>query len=166
MLSDFDTCPLDAADNSSYVLAGSVIDTRPYEPKDGGDIVKVQKRLLVLKAKAREKMVRMIESKGDLQYAVVEFSRGSSATECSTGEDFSFIKQLTKDQVKQLIPKKETAKWLDPYDYKKIFEPKSPEELRKLIGAAPPVGSAEETEDEKEKETVSSKEVDSIEDLL
>jgi len=161
-LSDIDTCPLCSEGNSSYVVAGTIIDHREWEDNQG-EVHKNQKRLFVAKSRAREKIVREIEKKGDLQYCVYSFSRGSSPTECSTGEDIEFVKQLKKEQLKVFIPKGETSKWLEPFDYEKIFAPKSPEELRKLVGQAPPVGSAEEVEEEEE---VAGKEVESIEDLL
>jgi hypothetical protein len=143
-LMDFDTCPLDTIGNSSYVVAGSVIDHREWEDKKG-EKHKNQKRMVVFKGKARENIIRQIEKKGDdLKYWVYEFSRGSSNTEAATGENFEPVKQLTKDQMKNFIPKGETLKWLEEFDYAKILEPKSPEELRKIAGQAPPTGSAEE----------------------
>lgn len=166
-LQDFDTCPIDSMDQSSYVLAGTIIDHR--ELVDGkGVVYKNQKRLFVAKGKARENLVRQLDKKGELQYCVYEISRGSSPTECGTGKTMEFQKQLTRKQLEGFIPKdfkpKKKESWLDPYDYSSIFAPKPPEELRKILGQAPPVGSAEESSVEEEEK--SSKDVDSIEDLL
>jgi len=171
-LMDFDTCPLDSAfGNSSYCVAGTIIDHRKRTDKNE-EVHENEKRMVVFKGKAREKIVRLIESKEDLQYCVMNFSRGSSQTECGTGEDIEVLKKLDRDKLKAFIPKGETMKWLEPFDYAKLLAPKSPEELRKLIGQAPPVGSAEETEGKEDKSTKKGKKVEedkpieSIEDLL
>lgn len=168
-LSDYESCPLDSGDNPSYVVAGTIIDHREYEDSKG-ETHKNQKRLFIAKGKARERIVRLLESKGSLEFCVVEFSRGSSPTECSTGEDIQFVRQLKKDQLKGFIPKGETLKWLEPWDYEKIFAPKPVEELRKMVGMAPPIGAGEESSEKetsgKGKGKVTEKESDSIDDLL
>lgn len=174
-ITDFDTCPLDTLGNSSYGVAATGIDTRTWT--DSKDVEhKNQKRLVVFKGKAREKIVRMIESKKDLQYAVLEFSRGSGATESATGEDIEFLKKLTREQLKGFVPKGETMKWLDPFDYAKILAPKSLTELSKLAGTASPVGSGTEETEEKEdgktgkgkkaKKERKEEKIDDIDDLL
>ena len=175
-LKDFDTCPLcESGDNASYILAGTVVNHKPYTDKDGAKHVN-QKELFVAKGKARQSLLRQIERReGDLAGCVYEMARGSSTTECATGEDFDYLgKKLTKKQMKAFIPKDADEKWLEPFDYEKIFEPKDPAELRKLIGGAPPVGADDDDEQSKKDvddvlpdETEAEEEaVSSIEDLL
>jgi len=102
-LYDFDTCPLDGTHGiGGYGVAATLIDPRSWEDRNGVTH-KNQKRLVVFKGKARERIVRMIEEKKDLKYAILDFSRGSSATEASTGEDIQFVGQTTKDKLKGFI---------------------------------------------------------------
>ena len=91
-------------------------------------------------------------------------------------ENFEFQKKLTKEQLMKLAPKDgdiSAADWLKPYNYEELFAPKSPEELRKLIGQAPPVGADREaSEDELPFDPddadapLEEEEIESIEDLL
>uniref|UniRef100_A0A6M3M3V7 Uncharacterized protein n=1 Tax=viral metagenome TaxID=1070528 RepID=A0A6M3M3V7_9ZZZZ len=89
-------------------------------------------------------------------------------------EDFEYLdKKLTMKQLKAFIPKGEDEKWLEPTDYEKVFEPKDPAELRKLVGGAPPVGTEDSDNDEPdvddaipEESEAEEEAVSSIEDLL
>ena len=91
-------------------------------------------------------------------------------------ESFEFQKKLTKEQLMKLAPKDgdvSAADWLKPYNYEELFAPKSPEELRKLIGQAPPVGADREASEEEPPFDLDDtdappeeEEIESIEDLL
>lgn len=148
-LKDIDTCPIcEDGDQPSYIVAATIIDHRKYTDKDGKEHVN-QKKLIVFKGRARQRIMKKIERRdGDIKYCAYEMSRGSSGTECSTGEDFEFIKQLTKAQLMQLAPKGETEDWLKPLDYEEIFKPKTAEDLRKILGGEVPVGAGESEDDD------------------
>jgi hypothetical protein len=144
----------DMGDISSFELIGTIIDTRPYT-NSKGETIKTQKRLFVAKGKARQILIRRIEQNDDnLQYCVFEVARGSQPNECATGEDLVFLKRLKKSQVKKLIPPGEKEEWLEPFDYEKIFKPKTDAELRKLYGSGGPAVGGEDddiaTKDEDE----------------
>lgn len=145
-LSDFDNCPLcDAGMFASYVAMFTVIDHSEFQLKRGpnaGQLVKDQKRLFVAKSTARNKLLKQKERQGgNLTLCRFECTRYTSK-ECSTGEDFHFIKRATMEEVLSLAPPGEDAQeWVKPFDYAKLFYPKSAEELSKLIGEAPPVGA-------------------------
>jgi len=143
-LRDFSECPLcDSGDRSGYVCAYTVIDHSEYETKSGKKI-KNQKRLLVVKPAVMNKLARRRESlEGDMTYGLFLFSR-DGAQECSTGEDIEFLKRLSKADVLKFKPsdsKLTDAEWLSPFDYMELFKPKSVDELRRVVGQAPPVGS-------------------------
>lgn len=138
-----DTCPMCESDSQpSYIIVGTIINHSKYEKKDG-TVVSNQKQLFVAKGKAREVLVRKIEKRGeDIKFCVFEMTRGSSATECNTGEDVEFVKKLTKAELLLLMPKGEKeAEWLAPFDYEAIFNPKTAKELRKILGMEDPVGA-------------------------
>lgn len=60
-------------------------------------------------------------------------------------EDFEFLRRVDLEEAKELCPQGESKdEFVTPYNYMEIFKPKSAAELRKIIGAAPPVG-AEDT---------------------
>jgi len=145
---DFDTCPIcEDGDTPGYVVVATVIDHTVWEDKDGKKH-RNQKKLFVGKGKARQALLRQIERRDDdLKYCVYEMSRGSSSTECATGEDFEFLKRLTAAQVKKFIPAGEKDSWLDPFSYEELLAPKSIEELSELVGAEPPVGSGDDDTD-------------------
>ncbi len=155
-LSDFDNCPLDEAGmKPSYVVAATVIDHTEFVLKRGpnaGTRVKDQKRLIVFKSTARLKILKQKERQNDdLTYCQFEATR-YKATECSTSEDFSYIKTLTPEEVKAFAPATvigksgqpepvDPADWIKPFNYPEVFKPKSADELRALVGGIAPVGS-------------------------
>lgn len=139
-----DNCPAcDAGFNASYVVVCTVLDTRKYEDRDG-KVHKIQKKLFVGKAKAREKLLKQMQKRDNkLRFAVYEMSRGSSLNECATGEDFEFLKYIDPKKLAPLIKDEDvTLKELcTPIDYEKLLSPKSSKEMRKLFGGSSPVGS-------------------------
>lgn len=144
-LKDIDTCPIcDDGDQPSYIVVATIIDHRKFT-KEGKEYVN-EKKLIVFKGRARQRIMKQIERRdGDLKFCAYELSRGSTGTECSTGEDFEFLKRLTREQVISLAPKGTTAEdWLKPLNYEEIFAPKTAAELRKILGGEVPVGAGEE----------------------
>jgi hypothetical protein len=171
-LKEIDTCPnCEDGDNPSYVCVGTCISHREWKDKEG-KLHKNEKMLFVSKGRARQRLMKQIERReGDLKFCVYEMARGSQTTECNTGEDFEFIKRLTKKQLLGLAPAGSDESWLDPYDYAEILAPKTPEEIRKAIGGSPPVGSEEEgggedkgKKDKKDKDNGKKKKKDEDED--
>lgn len=159
-LSDFDNCPLDEAGmKPSYVVAASIIDHTEFVLKRGpnaGTVIKNQKRLIVFKSTARLKILKQKERRdGDLTYCQFEATR-YTAKECSTSEDFQYIKTLTLEEVKAFAPTTmlgksgqqepvDPAEWIKPFNYAEVFKPKSADDLRALVGGVPPVGSEKAT---------------------
>lgn len=143
-LKDFSECPLcDAGDRPGYVCAYTIIDHSEYESKSGKKI-KNQKKLLVVRPAVMNKLARRREAlEGNLTHGLFLFSRDKKE-ECSTGEDIEFIKKLSPEDLIRFKPKDAKItdeEFLAPFDYMKIFAPKSVDELRKVVGQAPPVGS-------------------------
>jgi len=147
-IKEMDTCPICERDGKppSYVVAGTIINHAEYKTRKG-EKIKNQKQLFVAKGRARQGLMRQIERRDDdLKFCAYEMARGGGDTECSTGEDYEFLKRLTAKQIKGFVPKDEDAKkWLAPFDYSKLFEPQSAEELARMIGAATPVGGADDS---------------------
>lgn len=142
-IKDFDTCPLCVSGhNPSLVLVGTVIDTRIVKTEDGKEY-KNQKRLIALKGKARQAILRRLsENKNNLQYAVLQFSRGSGTNECATGEDIQVLKKLEAKSVALLCPPdQKPEEFIKPLDYEKLLKPLSVDALSRIAGVAPPVGS-------------------------
>lgn len=148
-LQDFDNCPLcEAGHKPYYACAFTIVDHSEYESKAQGKRVKNQRKLLVMKKRALEKLKRRRDSAklgGDLTHAVFEVARNSS-DEANTGEDFDFLKRLEKKTLAKLAPKElktkdEVAEWMKPFDYPNLFEPKPAEVLQRIAGTSAPVGS-------------------------
>lgn len=176
-LNDFDECPLCLdGDNPRYVVAGTIIDTSSYEGKDG-NVYKNQKKLFVALGEARKNTLKQAAKRdGDLSYCIYELSRGSATTDPNTGRDFEFIKKTSRASIGKWLAaqwtkegkefkKSDIEKFLTPFDYAKIFAPKSAAELRKLVGMATPIGGAEEIPEDAEKIDGDS-EPGSLDDLL
>lgn len=154
-LKEFDVCPIceDLGEQSGFIVVATIIDHRKWTDKDGNEH-KNQKKLYVARGRARQRIIKQIERrKGSLQYCAYDVARGTSQTESNVGEDIEFLKKLTKAQLSKLAPKGKDAptpdEWMKPFDYEKMFEPKTPEWLRKNVthGEAP-VGT-EDTVNEK-----------------
>lgn len=161
-LNDFDECPLCLdGDNSRYTVASTIIDTSSYTSAKG-NVYKNQKKLLVAIGECRKNTLKEIAKRGgNLEYCVYELSRGSLQGEPNTGSSFNFLKKADRVSIAKWLAKqwqeegKEFAKkyieiFLAPFDYAKIFAPKSAAELRKLVGMATPLGGADVPEDAKE----------------
>lgn len=151
-IQDMDTCPLcEAGENPSYILVGTIINHKKWVDKK--EVThQHEKQLFVAKGKARERLLKQIERReDDLAFCIFELSRGSSSTECATGEDFEWLKRISKAKLAKVpgvIPDKKDESYLEPFDYEKIFAPKSVKELRKLVGGDDPVGGEEPDESE------------------
>jgi hypothetical protein len=176
-IKDYDNCAPcdDLGDQSSFELIGTVIDTREWKDQKG-EKRRNQKKLMVAKGKARQVLLRRIEQNDDdLKYSVFEIARGSQPNECATGEDWVFLKRLTKAQVKKLAPTGEDMdEWLEPMDYEKLFKPKTAEALRKVYGSGESTVGADDDdtgkgkgkEKEKEEETTSGIDEDALQEEL
>lgn len=140
-LKDFSECPLcDSGDTPSYVAAYTVIDHSEYVSKKTGKKVKNQKKLLVTKGPVHDKWARRIEENGDLTYCVYSCARDRK-NECNTGEDITFRKRLSREEILKFKPEGvDDEEWLKPFDYMEVFKPLSVDELRNIVGQAP-VGS-------------------------
>ena len=144
-LRDFSECPLcDSGDKAGYVCAYTIIDHSEYTSQKTGKVIKNQKKLLIVRPAVMNKLARRREAlEGNLTYGLFLFSRDKKE-ECNTGEDIEFVKRLSKKEVLRFKPQDASisdAEFLAPFDYMKIFAPRSVEELRRVAGETPPVGS-------------------------
>lgn len=131
---------------ASFVAAFTVIDLSQFETKKDKQVITATKRLFVAKGTATKKLLKRRERcQNDLTGCMIEVSR-FDAKEVATGSDFEFIERLTPAQMMAYriptgpysVPE---AEWLKPFDYLKIFEPKSADKIRKIIGVSAPIGS-------------------------
>lgn len=142
-LRDFSECPIcDAGFKPSWVMVWTIIDHSRYVSERTGKEYRNTKKLFVAKQAVINKLKRRKESlDGDLTFALFDIRRDTHK-ECSTGEDIEFLKRLSVDDIVKLKPEGMTQQeWLQPFDYVKIFEPKSVDMLRRLINAEPPIGA-------------------------
>ena len=111
---------------------------------------------------------------GDLKYAKFSTNR-DDAKECSTGEDFEFLERLTKEQVMAMAPVELMGQaitpeaWIQPYDYPKLFQPKTSAVLSRIIGRVAPVGSDQPPSmgaSSTKEEVVTDKAAPSVQDLI
>ena len=131
-----------------YECVFSVIDHARYESKkQPGKIITNTKKLLVLRSTARKKVLRKKDQlEGDLTFARFSTHR-DDRKECSTGEDFEFIQKYTKEEVMAMAPAEYMGQaitpeaWIQPFDYPKLFAPRSAESLRRILGRVGPIGS-------------------------
>lgn len=136
-------CPFCEGDyRYSFVAAFTIIDLSKYKSKKTGELVSARKKLIIFKSTAQSKILKQKERhENDLKGCVFETTRYTKK-ECSTGEDFDFIKRATMEEIKELCPSGEDAEeFVKPYNYMEVFKPKSAEELRRILGLAAPVGS-------------------------
>ncbi len=138
-------CPI--CDNNdgypSFVAMCTVINMTPYTDTKGV-VHKNRKQLFVAKAKVKEILHRRIEqNNGDLRFAIIEIARGNGVNECSTGEDIVVLGKVTDTKkLQKLVPDGLDAKtFFTPVDYPAVFAPKTSEELCRILGYAPPMGS-------------------------
>jgi hypothetical protein len=135
-------CPIcEAGFKYSYVAGFTIIDLSKYVSKSGKKVT-ASKKLLMLKAGARNKILKRKEKlDNDLTGCVFDVTRFTSK-ECSTGEDFDFLKRATIDEIKELCPEGvDPVEFITPFEYAKLFKPKTVDELRKVIGASAPIGA-------------------------
>ena len=140
---DFSECPIcDSGERSGYVCAYTIIDHSEYTSQTTGKVIKNQKKLLVVRPAVMNKLARRRESlEGNLALGLFIFSRDKKE-ECSTGEDIEFIKRMERKDVLKFKPQTMTdEEFLAPFDYMKLCAPKSVDELRRIAGQTPPVGS-------------------------
>jgi hypothetical protein len=145
-------CPLcESGVRVYYECVFSVVDHARYESKKNpGRIIQDTKKLLVLRSTARKKILRKRDQhEGNLMYVRMSTHRDDSK-ECSTGEDFEIIKTVTKVEIMALAPAEYMGQaitpesWIEPYDYIKLFQPKSAAQLGRVIGRIAPSGSGDQ----------------------
>jgi hypothetical protein len=175
-------CPLcEAGIRVYYECVFSIIDHAEYESKKTpGRIVKNTKKLLVLRSTARKKVLRKRDQQqGDLLYVRMSTHRDDSK-ECSTGEDFEVINRQTKPEVLAYAPAEYMGQaitpeaWAEPYEYIKVFGPKTAEQLRRVVGRVDPVGAGDSPsrgaapaeEGQKETTTSNGKDAPSVHSLI
>lgn len=155
----------------------TIIDHREFTSKATGRVTSNTKKILALKTTARDRLVREKSKREENLIGCRYETFRAKKKESATGEVFTFIKRATKEEIKAYCPDDvEPKEFFAPFDYKKLFAPKTEEDLRKLIKMAPAIGAGDEpwTGNEENKEddrslfaTAPSKdEVKSLKDLL
>lgn len=142
-LRDFSECPIcEAGFRPSFVVAWTIIDHSKYVSERTLKEYRNTKKLFVAKQAVINRIKRRRESlDGDLTFALFDIRR-DKREECSTGEDIEFIKRLTKEELLKFKPEGISEDdWIQPFDYFKIFEPKSVDFLRQLMRAGSPIGA-------------------------
>lgn len=135
-------CPLCESDNKPYLaMVTTIIDLTPYERKDGTK-VEASKKLMVVKKGNAEKYLRRQKNMGTLVGKKFNVYRSSDPKGEATGTDLEYEKDVDIEILKQFAPDGvDPNEWLQPYDYKELFAPKSVAELRNIIGLSDPIGS-------------------------
>lgn len=134
-----------------YECVFTVVDHAVYESKKTpGKMITNTKKLLVLRSTARKKILRKKDQlEGILTYAKFSSHR-DDRKECSTGEDFEFLERLTKEQVMAMAPTEWMGQaitpetWIQPFDYPKLFVPKTAAQLGRILGKVEPAGSGDQ----------------------
>ena len=168
-LQEFDNCPICTAGFNPYMgCVYTVIDHTKFKTKAGKE-VKNQKKLLVVKKTANDILIdrKRNDLDGDLTFALMRTKRHKD-DDPNTGADWTFKKRLDQETMRKLIPTDldddERESYLKPFDYTKIFAPKTAAELTAIVGGTPPVGSADYSSGSSDGD--SSVNVDDIEELI
>jgi len=147
-------CPLCDNDcNCSPVAIATVIDLTEHQRKDGST-TGPQRKPIVLKKGGAERFLKRQKKLEGLKGKKFEVSRSSDQKGEATGTDVEYDKEADLTKLKEFAPEGwDKDEWIQPLELSEIFAPKTPEELRKAIGAPDPIGSAEkEISGEPEKE--------------
>lgn len=132
----------------TWVMALTMIDTRPYTPKSGpnaGKTIKRSRKLLLGKGNVLDKWDRWFQTNGrNFRGAVFKIHRSKAQKSANSGDDFDFVKRLTEAEIATYG--KELTQLTD---YEKAFKPLAPDELSYVLGnkGSKAVG-AEELEEE------------------
>ena len=154
-IKEMDNCPLcQSGLNPAYVATATVIDHREYVSKKTGERFKNQKRVIVLKGRAKARILQLMSQNGnDVAGCLMTVTRGPEPQSCGTGEVFDILKKVPMDVLKRMAPKPkegQTAEqaaeeFITPLDYATMFAPKTAEELRALLGGSDvPVGASQD----------------------
>jgi hypothetical protein len=140
-------CPLDDGNRSSMTFVSTIL-LLAYSKKNSEELIyldKPFKKLYACKKGNANRLLRRQKEWGSLRGKKFKIWRSSDSKGENTGTDFEYIKDVDLEQLKQVAPEGFDAdQWIAPFDYKKIFKPKSADELRQIVGISPPVGSTED----------------------
>lgn len=141
-------CPLcESGNNPSLVSVATIFDLTEYKKKDG-TIAPPRKKIIVLKKGGTERFLRKQEKLGGLKHAKFEIYRSSDQKGEATGTDVEYEKVIDPEALREFCPENEKFEdWIKPFDYSEIFAPKSPAQIRAIIGMSEPVGSSESFEE-------------------
>lgn len=135
-------CPLcENGNRSSIVAVTTVIDLTQHKKKDG-TLTSPTKKPMVLKSGGTERLLKRQKKLGSLKYKKFEIYRSSDPKGEATGTDLDYEKDVDIEALKKLAPEGvDPNEWIKPFDYADMFEPKSANELRKILGIPDPVGA-------------------------
>lgn len=155
--SDIDTCPFcDAGESFSFVSVSTILDHTEWATKKGKKVY-CTKKLFVCKGDAKKGLMLQVDRRGDLRMSQYIINRLSSE-DYTTGSQFDYQGPITEADLRKMasavgmtleaylgMTEKQTLEeYLKPFDYQKVFEPLSIADARKVLGMAPPVGSADD----------------------
>jgi len=121
-------CPLcEAGDTPSLVAVYTIIDHSEWTDKKN-NLHKDEMKLFVCKAAVQKVLLKAEKKKDGLRGWQVEVTR-SSGDALNTGDQFDFERRFTEEE----FEKKYGMPLPEAPDYQKLFAPKSPEELQKVI---------------------------------
>ncbi len=134
-------CPLCDNKTTKYLgFASTIIHINPYDKK--GNLQPPTKKLIVIKQGASKNWLRRQKEYGTLKGKIFNLYRSNDSKSATTGSDMEFKKNADWDRVAEKTPNGiKFEDWIAPYDYKDIFKPKTPSELRKILAIPDPVGS-------------------------
>lgn len=133
-------CPICSNGHYKYYI-GMYTVLAEWQDQDG--VAHWSKRLFAAKIDAIER-IRMKQGQykkdgriadGQFQYGMFHVSR-SGERSVVTGDDLEFIRTLSREEAEGLLPAPQQGQeplTVDPYDYMKLFEPKSKADLDKLL---------------------------------
>lgn len=114
--------------------------------KDGTE-QKPTKKLMVVKQGASKTWLKRQKEMGTLKGKAFKLERSGDTKSPTTGSNIEFKKDADMEKVKSLAPEGiDKEEWVKPYDYKEIFKPKSPKELRAALGIGDPVGGEDDSD--------------------
>ena len=137
---EWDDCPVcDAYGEPYYALYLSVLDLSPYENKRG-ETIEWTRKLMCVKPSQQKKFMRKFEKEGTLRGAIFEMNRDGDK-DAAIGNDIELLEFMEEDELAEYV-----REWTDrdgkthvedcsvPFEYEKVFEEPTAEELAATIG--------------------------------
>ena len=157
-------CPGCDSENKPYfALVTTVIHLDPINKN--GEKLNPRKRLLVAKTGSSERILTRQKNQGTLVSKCFWVKRSTDSKAEKTGTDIDFVKEADLENLKKYAPENvDPSDWVQPYDYKEVFKPKSVDDFRKALGFGAPIGG--ESDESPAPESGQKQNANSLEDLI